>query len=219
MDINIKDLNKKDCDRLSEIAREEGHNSRTEYLQRIIRGLLSSKVINLIISEDLLSSIKERIKSDPPESMAIGATVQQDLTRYYNLLNREKWTFQPFTYNEAVFLANTFNGTMTNFTVDPRSSIIMSVNDQFEFCLNMVTEDTRVDAFGFTEEQKQEFLAKVKGLTRLQSAFVIDALDQFWNSPTYRRDTKETSHDLIRVGLTTEESFKEFFSDEEKLES
>lgn len=115
---------------------------------------------------DLLAPVTARTQADE----SLGATAKRDLSRYYNLLERDLAVIaQALTRGEALLLCDLNNGTIWD-TVSP-GALRDQVGD---------AEQARLDAW---DVDRDTLTAKLRALTTGQALALVDAIERWWLLP------------------------------------
>lgn len=203
MDINIKGIDSKIGKKLTAMASDRGFRSRTEFVSLKIKQIANNDLTIVKINEILKSEIALRTNSADSLDIAIAKKVEQDLKRYYDLINRGQFGTKPFYYEEAVLLVRIFNGAVISFDIDPKQYLQLSIRDYLE-----INSDKKPPYI----RGRRSLDNAIESLTSLQSAYVLDAIECFWASAkkNYKSD-REMADDLIKCGLTTQEHVDEYY--------
>ena len=133
------------------------------------------------------------LKKTLAEKGRVGEVARRDLVRYQNLL---KWSFRSldFKRNEIMMLIDTMNGSMSgDFDIDPAVLLWANVADS---CLFGTDNKWEVDGTAFVQ--------KLQGLSRVEAAALIDAIERFWYEPDSYQ-IEDTEEKLKAIGFVFEE--------------
>ncbi len=86
-------------------------------------------------------------------------------------------------------MINAFNGCLIDFAIAPSSTLILNIQDAI--AIDKLAEKWEVDG--------DFLLTKLKSLTELQCAYLLDGIERFWSGETYR--IKDNSEALKATGL------------------
>lgn len=115
---------------------------------------------------DLLAPVTARTQA----AESLGATAKRDLSRYYNLLERDLAVVaQALTKGEALLLCDLNNGTIWDSVTT--TALWAQVAD---------ADQAQLDAWGVDREA---LAAKLRALTTSQALALVDAIERWWLLP------------------------------------
>lgn len=143
--------------------------------------------ITITIPAVVLSEVDRRGRSRKKwRSTVIG----RDLGRYYGLL-RHTLNCIPFTRAEVMLLCDALNGAV--FMPDTISALSSDLATEFEVAMR---QDRLDEKWGVN---KDEFVARLKGLTRTEALAVIDSVEAVWEDVAAGTDMETAIRRVFNV--------------------